>query len=132
MRYLLDTNIVSDMMRNPQGAVFAHIERVGEECVFTSIIVTAELRFGVEKRKSLKLAQRLEMILMRLPVEGFSAPVDEHYGRCRATLASAGQPIGDMDMLIAAHALALDAVLVTNNESEFSRVPGLKVENWLR
>lgn len=132
MRYLLDTNIVSEMMHHPQGRVTAQIVKTGQEFVFTSIVVVSELRFGVEKRGSRKLADRLHDILSALPVKGLDAPSDEHYAKIRAVLERQGELIGQNDLFIAAHALAVDAVLVTANEREFSRVPGLKIENWLR
>ena len=132
MRYLLDTNIISDMMRNPQGKVFQRIAKVGEDAVLTSIIVACEVRFGIEKRQSEKLAKRFSDVFGALSVERLDTIVEGHYAVLRTKLEAMGNPIGQMDMLIAAHALALDAVVVTDNEREFSRVPGLKVENWLR
>lgn len=132
MRYLLDTNIVSEMMHHPQGRVTAQIVKTGQEFVFTSIVVVSELRFGVEKRGSRKLADRLHDILSALPVKGLDAPLDEHYAKIRTVLERQGELIGQNDLFIAAHALAVDAVLVTADEREFSRVPGLKIENWLR
>ncbi|KAA0700985.1 type II toxin-antitoxin system VapC family toxin [Neorhizobium sp. P12A] len=132
MRYLLDTNIVSDVMHNPQGRVVQRIAQVGEDLVFTSILVVSEIRFGIAKSQSKRLAKRLVEMLDVFPVEKFEGPADEHYAVIRAALEGIGRKIGQMDMLIAGHALALDAVLVTANEGEFSRVPGLKVENWLR
>lgn len=132
MRYLLDTNIVSDMMRNPQGRVFQRIAKVGEDAVLTSIIVSCEVRFGIEKRQSQKLAKRFSDVFGTLRVERLDKTAEGHYADIRTRLEAMGNPIGQMDMLIAAHALALDAIVVTDNEREFSRVPGLKVENWLR
>ncbi len=132
MRYLLDTNIVSDMMRNPQGRVFQRMAEVGEDAVLTSIIVSCEVRFGIEKRQSKKLAKRFSDVFGSLQVARLDTSAEEHYAVVRTKLEAMGNPIGQMDMLIAAHALALDAVVVTDNEREFSRVPGLKVENWLR
>ncbi|SCX24394.1 MULTISPECIES: type II toxin-antitoxin system VapC family toxin [Agrobacterium] len=132
MRYLLDTNIVSDMMNNPQGKVFQRVAEIGEDGVFTSIIVASEVRFGIEKRQSKKLANRFADVFGVLGVEKYDVRADEHYAVIRSRLEEMGTPIGQMDMLIAAHALALDAVVVTDNEREFSRVPGLRVENWLR
>jgi tRNA(fMet)-specific endonuclease VapC len=132
VRYLLDTNIVSDIIHNPQGRVVQRIAQVGEDLVFTSILVVSEIRFGIAKSQSKRLAKRLVEILDVFPVERFEGPADEHYAAIRAALEGIGRKIGQMDMLIAGHALALDAVLVTANEGEFSRVPGLKVENWLR
>jgi tRNA(fMet)-specific endonuclease VapC len=130
-RFLLDTNIVSDLVRNPQGRAAAKIAGLGENEVATSIIVAAELRYGAAKKGSERLASQLEKILGALEVIPFEAPADAAYGVARVALEAAGTPIGGNDLLIAAQALALDMVLVTNNEREFRRVRGLKVENWL-
>lgn len=132
MRYLLDTNVVSDLVRRPQGLVARAISRVGEARVCTSLVVVAELRYGAEKKRSPALTAQLEAILAALEVEPLEAPVDEHYGRIRAALERQGTPIGGNDLLIAAHALALECTLVTGNDAEFARVPGLRCANWLR
>ena len=132
MSYLLDTNILSDLIRNPQGAVTERIREVGEEHVCTSIIVAAELRFGAIKRSSDKLSAQLEAVLAALEVLSFEAPADRVYGDIRATLENAGKPIGGNDLLIAAQALALGHTVVTDNQREFDRVENLHVENWLR
>lgn len=131
-RYLLDTNIISDAIRRPDGRVAGQIIVVGAANVFTSIIVAAELRFWVAKGSSALFAHRIESLLERLNVAPFEVPADLTYGELRAVLESTGKPIGSNDLLIAAHALALDAILVTDNTREFERVPGLKIENWLR
>ena len=131
LSYLLDTNIVSDLVRNPQGRVAAKIAKVGEENIATSIIVAAELRYGAAKKGSARLTTQLEAVLGALPVLALEAPADTRYGELRVALEKAGKPIGANDLLIAAHALALDLVLVTANAREFRRVRGLKVENWL-
>ncbi|MDS3860548.1 type II toxin-antitoxin system VapC family toxin [Thermosynechococcaceae cyanobacterium BACA0444] len=130
-QYLLDTNILSDLLRHPQGQVFQHIAAVGEDSVCTSIIVACELRFGVVKSGSSRLDQQLEYILEVLPVLSLELPVDEHYAAIRTYLEQAGTPIGPNDLLIAAHALALDLTLVTANTREFERVPSLSLDNWL-
>ena len=132
MRYLLDTNIVSDLVRNPQGKVAQHIRKVGEAQVSTSIIVAAELRYGAAKKGSARLSAQLEAVLGALEVLPLQAPVDAAYGLMRTRLERAGRPIGGNDMLIAAHALALGLTLVTGNEKEFAVVQGLRQENWLR
>ena len=132
MRYLLDTNILSDLIRHPQGRVAEQIRHVGEGEVCTSIIVAAELRFGAAKRGSARLAQQLETVLSVLDVVPFEQPADEAYGAIRARLELAGTPIGGNDLLIAAHAKALGCTVVTDNEREFRRVEGLACENWLR
>ena len=130
-RFLLDTNIVSDLVRNPQGRTSAKIAELGEDTVATSIIVAAELRYGAAKKGSQRLAAQLETILAALEVIPLEAPADATYGATRVALEAAGTPIGANDLLIAAQSLALDMVLVTNNEREFGRVRGLKIENWL-
>lgn len=129
--YLLDTNAVSDLVRNPHGRVVQQYRLLQGEAA-TSIIVAAELRFGAERRKSTRLAAQLESVFEDLPVMPFDAPADATYARIRNALEEAGTVIGANDLLIAAHALALDCILVTDNVREFSRVPGLRVENWLR
>jgi tRNA(fMet)-specific endonuclease VapC len=130
--YLLDTNILSDLVRNPQGRIAAHIARVGEGAICTSIIVAAELRFGAAKRGSERLTLQLDRILSTLDVQPFDAPADAAYARLRVELEAAGLPIGGNDMLIAAHALSMERIMVTDNTREFARAPGLRIENWLR
>lgn len=132
MRRLLDTNIVSDLVRNPQGRAAQQIVQVGEAGVCTSVIVAAELRYGAAKKGSERLSIQLERVLGALEVLPFEGPADRIYGELRARLESVGTPIGGNDMLIAAHALAADCCIVTDNEREFSRVFGLTVVNWLR
>ena len=132
MRFLLDTNVVSDLVRNPHGRITGHIARVGEAQVGTSIIVAAELRYSAAKKGSSRLSAQLEKILDTLDVAPFDAPADTFYGGLRARLEKAGQIIGANDLLIAAQALALGCIVVTDNEQEFSRVGGLQLENWLR
>jgi tRNA(fMet)-specific endonuclease VapC len=132
MRHLLDTNIISDLVRNPQGVVSHRVAEVGEASVCTSIIVAAELRFGAAKRGSERLTHQLERVLSGLEILAFEKPADALYGELRAGLEAAGTPIGGNDLLIASHALALGYTLVTDNEREFRRAPGLHVVNWLR
>ena len=132
MRYLLDTNIISDFIRNPKGRVASRIRRVGREAVFTSVIVAAELRFGVAKNGSFKLGRRVEEALQALLVEPFEQPADAAYAAIRASLEKQGKSIGGNDLFIAAHALTLGCTLATANEREFARIDGLKCENWLR
>jgi tRNA(fMet)-specific endonuclease VapC len=132
MRYLLDTNIVSDLVRNPQGFVAQKIRRVGEQRVCTSILVASELRYGAAKRQSARLTAQLEAVLGALEVVPFESPADVTYGALRARLEKAGRPIGGNDLLIAAHAVALGYTIVSDNEREFARIPGLPHENWLR
>ena len=132
MRYLLDTNIVFDLVRNPQGRIAEHVRKVGEAKVCTSIIVAAELRYGATKKGSQRLTAQLETVLGALDVFPFEAPADATYGLIRTRLEQAGTPIGGNDLLIAAQALALGCIIVTDNEAEFARVDDLQRENWLR
>jgi tRNA(fMet)-specific endonuclease VapC len=130
-RYMLDTNIISDLIRNPQGRAARQIARVGEQNVCTSIIVAAELRYGCAKGGSKRLTKAVEDLLNEIDVLPFDAPADSEYAGIRSDLETGGKPIGGNDLLIAAHARASGATVVTNNSGEFKRVGGLKVENWL-
>lgn len=130
-RYMLDTNIVSDLVRNPQGRVFDRIVRVGSDRLCISVITAAELRYGCAKKGSPKLLAQVETILGALDILPFDVPADSDYGGIRAELEAAGKTIGPNDLLIAAHAYALQAILVTANAEEFRRVRGLEIENWL-
>lgn len=129
--YLLDTNILSDLMRNPAGKVAMRLSAVGEHAVMTSIIVASELRFGALRRGSQALIDRVDQVLSRLTVAPLAAPADQAYAELREALERSGLPIGANDMLIAAHALALDCIVVTANDREFRRISGLTVENWM-
>lgn len=119
-------------MRNPRGKAAQRARVVGPSNLRTSILVIAEIRFGLAKRSAPTLASRLTQLEQRVPVLPFDAPSDEHYAVIRTQLENNGTPIGALDLLLAAHALALGDTLVTANEREFSRVAGLRVENWLR
>jgi len=132
LAHLLDTNILSDLVRNPQGTVAAKITAAGEDTVCTSIIVAAELRYGAIKSNSAKLAQRIDLILSAMEILPLETPADRQYASLRHDLTRQGTPIGPNDLLIAAHALANDLTVITANVGEFTRVPGLKVENWLQ
>lgn len=130
-RYMLDTNIISDLIRNPQGRAAKRIAKVGEDNICTSIIVAAELRYGCAKSGSDRLLRVVEDLLGEIDVLPLEIPADSEYGGIRAELEAAGRPIGGNDLLIAAHAYATGAIIVTANADEFKRVRGLKVENWL-
>ena len=132
MEYLLDANILSDLVRHPNGIVAKRIEKAGAASVCTSIIVAAELRYGAAKKASPKLTALVEGLLIRLRVEPFDAPADAAYGALRSRLEKQGTPIGANDLFIAAHAITLGCTLVTANEREFARIDGLMCENWLR
>ena len=128
---MLDTNIISDLIRNPQSKAAKRIARVGEHNICTSIIVAAELRYGCTKSGSQRLLKAVEDLLGEINVLAFDVPADANYGEIRAELETAGKPIGGNDLLIAAHAYTIGAAVVTANSGEFKRIRGLKVENWL-
>ena len=127
---MLDTNAVSDLVRRPDGAVARRAAVVEPGTMAVSIVVAAELRYGAERRGSVRLTSQLEAVLSALDTLPLTEPADRHYGMIRSELEQLGRPIGYNDLLIAAHARALGATLVTNNVREFRRVPGLTVEDW--
>jgi tRNA(fMet)-specific endonuclease VapC len=130
-RFLLDTNVLSHLVRQPNDLA-AKIASVGENAVCTSVIAAGELRVGALKKKSPKLSARVDDLLDTLHVMPLDAGVDGVYAAIRARLETAGRPIGGNDYWIAAHAIATDCTLVTDNVQEFRRVPNLSFENWLR
>lgn len=129
--YLLDTNIISALVRNPQGVVFDKLREHADSTICTSIIVASEIEFGLQKGVSGKLREQVLKIMASLTILPLEEPAQQHYGQIRAYLHHIGQPIGPNDLYIAAHARSLGMVLVTDNIREFSRVPDLAVENWL-
>ena len=131
-RYLLDTNVLSALVRDPHGTVMQRIAREGEQSVCTSIIVAAKLRFGARKAGSSRLQHQVEAVLSAMEILAFDPPADHEYADLRRHLERTGAVIGPNDMPIAAHARAAQLILVTGNEREFRRVPDLQVENWLR
>ena len=131
LRYLLDTNIISDLVRRPGGAVATRIVDVGEDSICTSIVVAAELRYGARKSNSKQLYERVGLLLSALEILPLEPPVDQRYAEVRHHLSTQGTPIGPNDLLIAAHSLTADLTLVTANTREFERIPSLRVENWL-
>lgn len=131
MRFMLDTNIISDMIRNPAGKAASAMLREGDAAVCTSIVVASELRYGCARKGSAKLLRKVEELLAEIPVLPLDVPVDAEYGALRAELEGAGQTIGHNDLFIAAHACVLGTTLVTANMGEFTRIRGLTVENWL-
>jgi len=130
-RYMLDTSIISDLIRNPQGRAAKRIAKVGEDNICTSTIVAAELRYGCAKSGSKRLLKAVEDLLGEMEVLPFDVPADTEYGGIRTELETVGKPVGSNDLLIAAHAYATGATIVTANTNEFKRVRGLNVENWL-
>lgn len=134
-RYLLDTNIISNMMRDANGMAALRFKQVAKDVALrrfcTSVLVECELRFGMARKPSPRLELAYERVMQSLEILPLDSEVASHYAHIRTTLERLGTPIGPNDTLIAAHALALDCTLVTGNEAEFRRVPGLRVQNWL-
>lgn len=129
--YLLDTNIVSFALRDRPPSVLAALRRLRPDQTGISAVTLAELRFGAARSASrLRYDGLITTFVSRVRVFPFDDAAAEAYGGVRAALESSGQRIGDLDMLIAGHALALGRVLVTNNRREFDRVVGLEVEDW--
>lgn len=131
LRYLLDTNALSEVVRQPAGVVARRIAAAGEDSICTSIVVACELRYGAMRKGSPVLNEKIEQLLSDVEILPLDEGVDRRYADLRMQLEQAGQPISAHDMLIAAHALALGLTMVTANVREFRRVPGLAVENWL-
>src|SRR6185437_9063906 len=129
--YLLDTNILSELIKQPSGLLAQRITQLDNDSFCTSIIVACELRYGAFKKNSPHLLEKVELLLANMVIAPLGDDVDHCYAELRVSLEKQGHPIGANDMLIAAHALALNATLITANEREFLRVPTLSVENWL-
>jgi tRNA(fMet)-specific endonuclease VapC len=129
--WMLDTNTLSDLIRNPRGALKGRLDATEPGAVCTSIVVACELRFGARRKGSEVLTKRAEQLLDTLAVLPLDPPADEHCADIRATLERAGTPIGSHDLFIAAHARSRGMTLVTHNTREFARVPDLRVEDWL-
>ena len=127
---MLDTNVVSDLVRRPGGEVARRAAALEPGSMAISVIVAAELRYGAERRGSARLTNQLEAVLTAIEILPLAEPADRHYGVIRRALERVGRPIGHNDLLIAAHARALGTTLVTDNVGEFGRVPDLAVENW--
>lgn len=129
--WMLDTNALSDLIRNPGGPMVRRLAAEAPDAVCTSIVVACELRFGARRRASAALTQRVEQLLASIVVLPLDEPADEHYADIRAALERAGTPIASNDLLIAAHARSRGLTLVTHKLREFERVPGLKTADWL-
>jgi tRNA(fMet)-specific endonuclease VapC len=129
--WTLDTNICSYILRKRSSQVIERFARLETDQMFLSALVVAELRYGAAKLSSAKFAGYLEDWLRLFDLRSWPMAASEHYATLRCDLERQGTPIGNMDLLIAAHALAENAVLVTNNQREFERVSGLRLENWI-
>jgi tRNA(fMet)-specific endonuclease VapC len=130
MRRTLDTNICSYALRRQPASMVERFASLDRGQLWLSAIVAAELRFGAAKLASVKFSAAVEAWLAGFDVRPWPTEATHHYAVIRAALERSGQPIGGMDLMIAAHAIAEDSVLVTNNAREFLRVPGLAVEEW--
>ena len=130
-RYLFDTNVLAALARNPAGSTASKIAEVGGASVCTSVIVACEVHYGLAKRASPRLTERMIAILEALDILNLPDGIETHYGRIRTHLDSIGRPMGPNDLLIAAHARTAGLVVVTGNVREFRRVPDLRVENWI-
>ncbi len=130
MRRTLDTNICSYILRRHPLEMIERFANLDRSALWLSAIVAAELRFGAQKLGSARFASAVESWLTGFDVQPWPLEAAQHYASIRAALERSGQPIGGMDLLIAAHALAQDSVVITNNAREFHRVPGLAVEEW--
>lgn len=131
MRYLLDTDTCSYIMRQKPPAVWQRLNQIGVGNVAVSVMTVAELRFGVEKLRSTHFTQRaVDDFIRYCSVLSWEESITPVYAQLRHFLDQQGTPIGNMDLLIAAHALQQNCILVTNNTRHFARVPNLTIENW--
>lgn len=129
--WMLDTNTVSYAIRDMHGSVARRLRTTSPGQCCLSIVSLAELRFGAAKVASNRIWRQIDGFVALAPALPFDHPAEVTYATVRTDLERRGLPIGPHDLFIAAHALSLDLTLVTANVGEFSRVPGLKVENWL-
>lgn len=131
VKYLLDTNICIYTIKNrPDSVRKIFLECDGQMCVST--ITQMELTYGAEKSAAVaRNLKDIEGFLARLEVKDFDSAAATHTGQIRAELSKVGKPIGPYDQMIAGHARSLGLIVVTNNVAEFSRVPGIRVENWV-
>ncbi|HEY9842428.1 MAG TPA: type II toxin-antitoxin system VapC family toxin [Candidatus Obscuribacterales bacterium] len=128
---MLDTNICSYILKNHPASVKAHFDRVGAQALILSTVVLAELYFGAARHpKGVRIRKEIDDFSSRLAVIPWDQTAADHYGMIRAELEKTGSPIGAMEMLIAAHARSLGAVLVSNNTRHFEKVAGLSIDNW--
>jgi tRNA(fMet)-specific endonuclease VapC len=131
MAFLLDTNACVDYFTGRYPSVVARIQGSSPEDLFVSVVVVAELRYGADHSARRRTSHsRIDALIEEIEPLDFDLRAAATYGRVRAQLEAGGTPIGPNDMLIAAHALSRGLTVVTDNTAEFSRVKGLKVENW--
>lgn len=131
MRYMLDTNICIYAIKQKPEQVFQRLQKIDPQDVCVSSVTYAELVHGVEKSAAIeKNRLALSLLLANIEILDFDINAADQYGKVRADLEKKGTPIGPLDSMIAGHALSEGCTIVTNNASEFSRVKGLKIENW--
>lgn len=131
MNFLLDTNVCIDFLNGRFKEVTRRIREASPDNLCLSSVVIAELRYGADKnRKKESNHRKLDILTEEIGCADFDQEAANTFGRVRTDLERKGTPIGPYDMMIAAHALSLDLVLVTDNVREFNRVEGLRVENW--
>ncbi len=130
MRRTLDTNICSYILRRHPASMIERFATLDPSQLWLSAIVAAELRFGAAKLAAPRFSAAIEAWLSGFDVRPWPLDATHHYAQMRSALERAGQPVGAMDMLIAAHAMAEDSAIITNNAREFLRMPGLAVEEW--
>ncbi|MEN8207259.1 MAG: type II toxin-antitoxin system VapC family toxin [Pseudomonadota bacterium] len=129
--YMLDTDTCSYIIRERPIGVLEHFRKLAMEQICISAVTYAELLYGVERSSSKRINRPIiDDFVQHLDVIEWDNAAAEQYGKIRADLEAGGKPIGAMDMMIAAHAKSIKAVLVTNNQKHFARIKGLKVENW--
>ena len=129
MRYMLDTDIASYLIRGDHPEVTTKFTELFEDCVMSSI-TAAELLYGAKKRNNRTLTQKVQALCSLMTIISWNEEAANAYAKLRVELETSGTPIGNLDMLIAASAIAEDVTLVTNNTEHFFRIPSLKTENW--
>ena len=133
MKYMLDTNTCIYIIRRKPINVIDRFKKVEISQVGISSITLSELLYGVSKSSKPEQNQMaLAQFVAPLEIPAYGDEAAQYYGSIRAFLEKQGTPIGSLDLLIAAHALSLDCILVTNNEKEFNRIPSLKIDNWVK
>lgn len=132
MHYILDTDICSYIIRENSSVLLKNLNSHNHDKISITSITYAELLFGAEKKSSTKIADKIEAIASNVNIISFDQNAAIEYSKMRLELEKSGTPIGNMDMLIASCALSEEAILVTNNERHFSKISGLKIENWAK
>ena len=133
MKYMLDTNICIEIIRKKPAKIFERLKKIDPSDVCVSSVTYSELVYGVEKSQEVERNRlALSLLFSHIYISDYDVSAANDYGMIRAELEKKGTPIGPLDSMIAAHARSLGCVIVTNNEKEFSRVSGLKVENWVK